>query len=79
MVEKSPPIVLSSDIWGLIVRTTSTNLADLIYSSDLLALRHVTAFVSSSLASLGALGEKRPYLICLYILEVDVMPTTCVE
>ena len=79
MSEKSPPIVLSSDIWGLIVRTTSTNLADLIYSSDLLALRHVTALVSSSLTSLGALGEKRPYLICLYNLEVDVMPTMCVE
>lgn len=79
MSEKSAPIVLSSDIWGLILRAASTNLADLICSLDLLALHHVTAFVSSSLTNLGALGEERPYLICLYILEPDVMPTMCVE
>ena len=58
MSEKSPPIVLSSDSWGLIVRAASTNLADLICSLNLLALHHVTAFVSSSVLAWELLERK---------------------
>ena len=58
MSEKSPPIVLSSDSWGLIVRAASTNLADLICSLNLLALHHVIAFVSSSLLAWELLERK---------------------
>lgn len=61
--------MLSPDVWGLIV--IAANLANLICPLGLLPLRHVTAYVSFSLTSLGALGEKRPCLICLYILEAD--------
>ena len=61
--------MLSPDMWGLTV--IAVNLANLICSLGLLPLHHVTAYMSFSLTSLGALAEKRPCLICLYILEAD--------
>lgn len=64
-------MVFSTNVLGLIVIAASTNLDDFICPLDLLPLHHVTACMSFSFKGLGALGEKRPCLICFYILEVD--------